>query len=353
MIHTVGFDAGNSEATLTTAPESGRGESLTIPSFVGSGRLDALLRIRGGIGDGKLAAGEVALDHDGREVFVGELALAQSPDAESARGDITRYWAGHTRRLLLALAGSAFKRQQTTQIRVVTGLPVSVWNKETVALVRQSLAGVHRYRWNGLERTLVVEGVMVVMEGAGALVAHGSAQDVPQGVIDVGGRTTDLFWAQGMKPMQDRCAGAPVGVEKAGDLLAQTFARSAGGRALGPHEVRAVLRATGSGQAPPPLYVDDKPAQLDGQVDAALRSVGEEIASFVARVWRTGEDGRVASDAARVLLIGGGAYYVRKPLKQLIPHLEVPSKPELANAQGYLALGLQIPAEKWAALGGR
>jgi uncharacterized membrane protein len=81
--------------------------------------------------------------------------------------------------------------------------------------------------------------------------------------------------------------------------------------------------------------------------------VGEEIASFVARVWRTGEDGRVASDAARVLLIGGGAYYVRKPLKQLIPHLEVPSKPELANAQGYLALGLKIPPEKWAALGAR
>jgi len=36
-----------------------------------------------------------------------------------------------------------------------------------------------------------VAGVMVVMEGAGALVVHGLAEDVPQAVIDIGGRTTE------------------------------------------------------------------------------------------------------------------------------------------------------------------
>jgi hypothetical protein len=354
MIHTIGFDAGNSEATLTTAQATGtRGASLTIPSYLGSGSLDALLRIRGGIGEEALGTGEIVLAHDGREMFVGDLALAQASDADAARGDVSRYWTGHTRRLLLALAGSCFKRQQTTQVRIVTGLPVAVWSKETVAQVRQSLAGVHRYRWNGLERTLVVEGVMVVMEGAGALVAHGSAEPVPQGVIDVGGRTTDLFWAQGMKPMLDRCDGLAAGVEKAGDLLARDFARGPGGRTLAAHEVRALLRATGTGQALPPLYVDGKPADLDGHIDAALRSVADEIGSFVARTWRTGEDGRVAADAARVLLIGGGAHYFAKSLRGVIPHLEVPKNPELANAQGYLALGLQIPIERWAQLGTR
>ena len=34
-----------------------------------------------------------------------------------------------------------------------------------------------------------VEAVLVVMEGAGALALHGVAEDVPQAVIDTGGRT--------------------------------------------------------------------------------------------------------------------------------------------------------------------
>ena len=49
MTTIVGFDPGNSEATLTVAPGGSRGASLTIPSFLGSGSLDELRRVRGGV----------------------------------------------------------------------------------------------------------------------------------------------------------------------------------------------------------------------------------------------------------------------------------------------------------------
>lgn len=349
MTTVVGLDAGNSEATLTTAGSS-KGTAATIPSYIGTGTLGELERIRGGMGaDRTLQPGEYTLEIDGRSYFVGNLALEQTDDAGSARGDVSRYWNGHTLRLLLTLAGALLKNESA--VRVVTGLPVEVWSKEAVKKVQQSLVGTHRYTWNGRPRALTVEGVMVMMEGAGALATSGTVEDVPQAVIDVGGRTTDLFWAQGMKPIRTACKGHAAGVEKAADLLTGAFERKHG-RPLKHRELRNTLRAYAEGSEPAPIYVNGARVELNGQVSTAIRTVGDEIASFVARTWRSGETGGVAADAARVLLIGGGAHYFAPQLQQLIPHLTVPRQPELANAQGYLAVGLQVPEASWARLRG-
>lgn len=349
MITIVGLDAGNSEATLTTAP-GGKGSALTIPSYLGSGTLDELLRVRGGAGKESLGSGEYVLEYAGRSAFVGALALEQTVDASSARGDVSRYWNGHTLRLLLTLAGALLKGTDLT-VRVVTGLPIAVWSKATVKQVQRSLCGTHTFSLNGRARTLTVDGCMVMMEGAGALAAHGLTEDVPQAVIDVGGRTTDLFWARGMQPDVSRCAGLPVGVEQAGDKLCDHFLRTYA-RELRQSELRGVLRAFVSGADGPPLYADGSRVLLNGEVGAAVDGVADAIGSFVAQRWRSSEQGKVAGEAARVLLIGGGAYYVAPHLKRIIPHLEVPRAPELANAQGYLAVGAQIPEAAWARLRG-
>jgi hypothetical protein len=85
--HIVGFDPGNSDATLTIT-SNGRPAACTIPAFLGSGSLEELKRIRGGSGkkDG-LEAGELVLETAEQSAFVGKLALEQSADASSARGD--------------------------------------------------------------------------------------------------------------------------------------------------------------------------------------------------------------------------------------------------------------------------
>lgn len=345
MTTIVGFDPGNSEATLI-APKN----SCTIPSYTGSGSLDELRRIRGGAGRDALESGEYVLESDGRSQFVGALALEQTRDATSARGDVSRYWNGHTRRLLLTLAATTLPRAETS-MRVVTGLPVQVWSKETVKQVQQSLVGEHHFMLNGRQRTLTVEGCLVMMEGAGALAAHGLGTDVPQAVIDVGGRTTDLFWALGQKPDISRCDGLPIGIEKAGDQLSAAVLLEYS-RTLRRNEVRAQLRAYAGGTTAPPLFADGAPLHLNGHVVSAIDAVADEIAIFVAQVWGEGERGKVAGEAARVLLIGGGAYYVQRQLQRLIAHLDVPRHPELANAQGYFAVGQQIPETAWAKLRG-
>jgi hypothetical protein len=337
----IGIDAGNSESTMI-AP---RGRVRTIPSFIGSGSLVELERIRKGAGNTKLEDDEFILEYEGRSYFVGRLALEQSTDATSARGDITRYWAGHTLKLLLVLAG-ALSRQAHVSINVVTGLPVQVWSKETVKKVRQSLVGTHTYRLNGQERQLTINGVMVLMEGAGALAVAGLPGDAPQAVIDVGGRTTDLFWAEGQKPVLPRCTGIGIGVEKVGDLLRKHVAERYD-RELLPNEVRDIMRAYAEGRDHRPVYANGQPLIINGELVAGIRSVAEEIGSFIAQTWRSGERGNVATEAAQVLLIGGGAYYFRPAFQQLIRHLKVPGQPESQNAKGYLAVGLQVPSEQW------
>jgi len=49
----LGFDPGNSESTLTWR-QGAIVRHITVPSFIGSGRLEELRRVRSGAGSGNL-----------------------------------------------------------------------------------------------------------------------------------------------------------------------------------------------------------------------------------------------------------------------------------------------------------
>jgi Actin like proteins N terminal domain len=344
-----GLDAGNSEATGVIGL-GGNSRILTIPAEIGAGQLRDLQRIRGGAGaQGHLALGEYVLEIDGASCFVGRLALEQSAEASSARGDVARYWGGHTLRLLMVLAGALIKQPSFT-LRVVSGLPITVWDMaSTVPRVQQSLCGTHTFQLNGRARVMSVEAVLVVMEGAGALALHGVGDDVPQAVIDTGGRTTNLFWAQGQRPLLPRCAGFSRGVGDVGDVLAAWFLDHYG-RELSPVERRDILWSAAQRKPHRAIFVDGQPVELALEIQRMITQVGMEIRSQVNRIWRSSEQGKVAAEAAHLLYVGGGAYYFAPLLRESIPALVVPKHPEVANAEGYLALGLQLPERVWARL---
>jgi hypothetical protein len=73
-----------------------------------------------------------------------------------------------------------------------------------------------------------------------------------------------------------------------------------------------------------PIFVDTRPVQISDALAHTVREIAEQIRSLISRVWRSSEQGKVAADAARVLAIGGRAYYFAPLLRELIPHLEVP-----------------------------
>lgn len=275
----IGFDPGNSESTLTWKAGAVQ-RHATIPSFIGSGRLEELKRVRSGAGAGTIDKDELVLEHNGTSHFVGKLAVDESRDASAARNDVGRYWNGHTLRLLLALAAHA---GISGPVRIMTGLPVSAWSLESKHQVQRALCGRYTYRVNGKHRHLEVDAVGVMMEGAAAL-ASGVVEDVPQAVIDIGGRTTDLFWSQGVRPITARCSADAIGVERVGDVLRQEVLETHQ-RDLKPNEIRSILRAHAMHTTPPRLFSSSKELELNGSIAAAVATVGDQIASYVAAQW--------------------------------------------------------------------
>jgi hypothetical protein len=172
---------------------------------------------------------------------------------------------------------------------------------------------------------------------------------VPQAVIDTGGRTTNLLWAQGQQPVLPRCAGFARGVGDVDDLLAVWFLDHYGWE-LSPIERRDILWSYVRRKSHRAIFVDGTAVELKGEIQRMIAQVGMEIRSQVNRIWRSSEQGKVAAEAARLLYVGGGAYYFAPLLRESIPALTVPKHPEVANAEGYLALGQQLPERVWARL---
>src|SRR5207249_1937437 len=109
-------------------------------------------------------------------------------------------------------------------LNMVTGLPVETFvNADIRRKVKQALEGEHRFTLNGVRRLAVVRVMKTIMEGAGAIIAHGANDEILQGCIDPGGRTTDLFVAEGQSPILHLCKGKELGVEVAADLLSSRF----------------------------------------------------------------------------------------------------------------------------------
>lgn len=334
--YVLGIDPGNSDTTGVLQTPHGLRQTLTFPSVVGSGRLNDLKRVRSGIGGGGLDDDEFVLEADGLSHFVGALAQREGNDPTSQRGDPARYGNGHATRLFRTLAAALIPEAQAT-VQVVTGLPVRVWSEEHAARFKQALLGHHEFVFNGSHRRITVSDVTVLMEGAGVIIAHGTAEQVAQAALDIGGHTTELFQSVGMKPVSARCAALPVGVAKVGELTQHEVAKM--GRHLTDGEINAMLHAVARRDTPEVWHngarIDVLPIVLP-----IIESVAAEIASFVSKNWRTSEQSGVASDVARVVLAGGGAHFFAPQMQAIIPHLRVAPAPERANAEGYLAFGL-------------
>ena len=344
----VGADLGNAESMLAWGA---RQRSLKrLPSYLGSGAAAELTRLTaGGRSEAAGVAADLVLVYEGVELFVGDLAIRQSQDATSGRGDVGRYWSGHTKRLFLTMCGQAWPGQHM-QLYVVTGLPVEVWSEENAAKVAHNLMGMSEYVLGGQKQKTTVLGVLVVMEGAGAgAQLGGDDPDLEEATLDIGGRTTLAYWTRAQEPILAKCGQLDAGVEKIGDNLSAWFEQTYG-RPLRLFERRDLIRHALDPKAHPhpKIHVAGTLITITSQLRAEVQRVGDEIASFVKRIWRSSERGAVAAEAASVHLVGGGAYYFGDTIRAIIPNIIIPDMPEAQNAYGYLSIAQAIGDDEWA-----
>jgi len=287
---------------------------------------------------------------NGNEFYVGDLAIEQAPSMNIAeltsRGDITRYWSVRSLAMLLATSGTVIKDREYGLI-IVTGLPIATHNEENIQAIKNALEGDHDFILDGERRIAHVAVRKIIMEGSGANIAHGAIGKVKAGIIDIGGRTTDIYMVSGQTPIKDQCKSFDMGVESAIDSLIEAFEK----------EFRYPLSA-GDAAKLQNCFVDTKSydfvatvrnaganhQRVDALLSKSLGEVGRKISGFIKRSWSSSlRNDVVASDAEYVLLVGGGAYYFEEGIRALFQNrLSLPHKPELANAAGYARLALHF-----------
>jgi hypothetical protein len=351
-----GHDFGNAEMGGVTVVNA-RNVSLSIPTAFAKADINAMQNL--GI---RMDQSDVhIIQFSGEELAysVGDLALQQSVEVYHGRGDIQRYSSRYSLRGLLTIAGTLIPDPEFG-LYVVTGLPAETYIKNMPLRnnIKTALDGTHVFTLdNGKTwRTATIEVATVVMEGAGALIAYGdknASKTTESAVIDVGGRTTDLYVARGQIPVTEYCKGKPLGVETATQLLMDTF-EAKYDRPLSLLEAREVMHAYASNGERnfPDISVYGKTIsalELGRLARESVNQVGGEIASFVAMAWRQSDRDAVAASFKPVLNIGGGVYYFYRVLKQRIPHLTRPDEPIHANALGYCSLAGRLLIRKFQA----
>jgi hypothetical protein len=241
---------------------------------------------------------------------------------------------------------------QEYRLMVVSGLPAETYIKAQGLRkeIKAALQGRHTFTLDGGNtwRVCMVEVGTVVMEGAGALIAYGGQAAHPQGaaVIDVGGRTTDLYVARNQQPRIEYCKGKPVGVVSAQEMLQQGF-EATYDFPLEPLDARNIMHAWAAAEKKyPALSIFGKPVEptvLHRLMNEAVAQTSEEVVSFVTATWRQSDSSsKVAGQFFPVLMIGGGVYYFFDELQRRIPHLIRPDDPVFANARGYAKMAERL-----------
>jgi hypothetical protein len=288
---------------------------------------------------------------------VGDLALQQAIEVYNGRGDIQRYASKFSLRGLLTIAATLIPDAEFG-LYVVTGLPAETFIKNNAlrSAIKQALDGTYLFTLNDekIPRRVVVEVATVVMEGAGALIAYNDRPTnkiTESAVIDIGGRTTDLYVARGQVPVVEYCKGKPVGVEMATQMMMDAFENKYD-RPLSLLEAREIMHAFAA-QGETAKYPEVSAYgqaishyDLERLVKEAVAQVGSEIVSFVASAWRQSDRDAVAASFKPVLNIGGGVYYFYNFLKKRIPHLSRPDDPVHANGIGYCTLAGRLLIRK-------
>jgi hypothetical protein len=226
-----GFDPGSGRAGLYLEDEDGvqlEENLLSIDSVIAQGNAQKLLK-RGDINAtfaDVLREGECLISWNDTDYFLLDL-LKEGKNATEALGDPNRYWGDHARVLLLALAAMLIP-ERTFVLRLVTALPITLYNRENRQRMKENLTNYYRFEYNGRVREAYIIVGYVAMEGQGLLI-HCGEQDGEQAVLDIGERTVDAIAADGQKLLTTLCDGnEELGIGQITDALrslAQRYGR--------------------------------------------------------------------------------------------------------------------------------
>jgi plasmid segregation protein ParM len=262
-------------------------------------------------------------------VQVGEGAIAQSrflPRREDRRWVESDQW--YT---LFLAAMTELTSAKRAELRIVTGLPVAFYGDRQA--VRDRLLGGHRAQREGRNaQALTVTDVRVIPQPFGALLAatlddKGRITDAELatgavGVVDVGGKTTNLLSVNRLSEIGRETASVNVGAWEAVRGLRGWLDTHCPDLELRDHQVIDAIIAR-------LVRYYGEPVDLAGAVDDILEPLAAQVIAEATHLW----NGGAGLDA--ILVSGGGALLLGRYVKRHFRHARVVSEPVFANALGF------------------
>lgn len=304
---------------------------VTFPSVVGTPE-----RARFSLNDA--AGSEIFLElPDGATWLVGQGAVEQSRFV-NRRED--RSWIESDEYYHLAMAAFTELTTATSiELLVVTGLPVAYYQVDRDRL-HDLFLGEHRAGRPGRRQQVFrVTDCRVIPQPFGALLAlalddRGRIADQglatgAVGIIDVGGKTTNLLSVNRLAEIARETASVNVGAWDVARAVRDHLTVACPDLALRDHQViEAVIRRQVN-------YYGDT-VDLGAVVDEALEPMAEQVIAEATHLWNGG------ASLKAILVSGGGALLLGPAIKRRFRHAQVVEDPVFANALGYWRLAQRL-----------
>jgi plasmid segregation protein ParM len=317
----VGFDGGYSAVKAVSG-----NKAINFPSAVGSPD-KARFSLNGDDGIILLEPHNVA---------VGEGAVQQSRFLHR-RED--RNWIDSDEWLDLFLAAMTELCKGSAEVQVVTGLPVAFYADKDKVSAR--LMGEHKVQREGRRaQTFNVTACRVIPQPFGSLLTaclNDSGKVVNKelatgsvGIIDVGGKTTNLLSVNRLREIGTETASVPVGAWDVIRALRVVFDSDYPGLdAMKDHQV---VDAIVGGN----LKYYGEPLDLDSILNPILEPMSKQVANQARQLW----NGAATLDG--IIITGGGGRLLGPYVCREFRHASVIEDAVLANARGYYRLGRRL-----------
>lgn len=261
-------------------------------------------------------------------VLIGEEAVRQSQFAPRWED---RDWIRTDEYYCLALtAMTEMTKASSADMRIVTGLPIAFYSDRDT--VKEVLLGEHKPqregRWSQVFR---VSEVRVIPQPFGCLLSealddHGTIANAnllngEVGIIDVGGKTTNLLSVSEAREIAPETASVSLGAWDVVRAVREWLLKNS---KLDPrdHKIEKAIIAR-------EIKERGQPIDLSDVIDSILVPMSKEVIAKATQLWNGGD----ALDA--ILVCGGGAHLLGSAIKARFPHARVVHEPVYANALGY------------------
>jgi plasmid segregation protein ParM len=279
-------------------------------------------------------ANDIVLNLIDGTFLVGQGAVEQSRFA-SRRED--RAWIESSEYYRLVLATLTELTSATScELVMVTGLPVAYYADKDK--LHDLLLGEHRAAREGRRSQVFrVTDCRVIPQPFGALLSlaldnHGRESDTELsrgtvGVIDVGGKTTNLLSVKRLTARET--APADVGAWDAVRTVQDWLSTHCPDLELRDHQIMEAMIARS-------ISYYDGEVDLSDIVDQTLEPMAAQIISEATHVWGAG------AELSAILVSGGGALLLGPHIKKHFRHARVVEDPVFANAVGYWRFAQRI-----------